>query len=52
MVTDLVEVVIFLRLEKMEGLPFFFTRSSQQVVEHVVVPTDTHRRREFIHLFI
>ena len=39
---DLVEVVVFLRFEQMEGLPLLFTGSGQQVVEHMVVPADTH----------
>lgn len=39
---DLVEVVVFLRFEQVEGLPLLFTGSSQQVVEHMVVPTNKH----------
>ena len=35
----LVEVVVFLRFEKVEGLPLLFTGSSQQVIEDMVVPT-------------
>lgn len=40
---DLVEVVVFLRFEQMEGLPLLLTGSSQQVVKHVVVPTDAQK---------
>lgn len=36
----LVEVVVLLRLEEVEGLPLLFTGSSQQVVEDMVVPTE------------
>lgn len=35
----LVEVVVFLRFEEVEGLPLLFTGSSQQVIEDMVVPT-------------
>lgn len=34
----LVEVVVFLGFEEVEGLPLLFTGSSQQVVEDMVVP--------------
>lgn len=36
---DLVEVVVFLRLEQVERLPLILAGSSQQVVKNVVVPT-------------
>lgn len=35
----LVEVVVFLRFEEVEGVPLLFTGSSQQVIEDMVVPT-------------
>lgn len=38
----LVEVVVLLRLEEVEGLPLLFTGSSQQVVEDMVVPMKRH----------
>lgn len=40
---DLIEVVVFLRFEQVEGLPLLLTGSSQQVVKHMVVPKDTHK---------
>lgn len=41
--THLVKVVILLRFEQVEGLPLLLTGPGQQVVEHMVVPADTHR---------
>lgn len=35
----LVEVVVFLRFEEVEGLPLLFTGSGQQVIEDMIVPT-------------
>lgn len=39
----LVEVVVFLGFEEVEGLPLLFSGSSQQVVEDMVVPTKTSK---------
>ena len=50
MCADLVEVVVFLRFEQVEGFPLLFTGSGQQVVEHMVVPIDIHKKLEAITL--
>ena len=43
----LTEVMIFFRLLEVKGFPLFFTRSCQQVVKHMVVPT-IEKRKEHV----
>lgn len=53
--SHLTEVMVFFRLQEVKGCPFFFTRSCQQVVKHVVVSkkTDKNEKKEhFLSLLI